>query len=65
MDRATSHYIGNLDLIIRKNNSLYILISPGLTKIFQPLDISFNFPFKHFLKAEYCGFNISNMKSKK
>ena len=65
MDRATSHYIENLDLIMRKNSSLYILIPPDLTKFFQPLDISVNFPFKHYLKEEYCGFNIANMNSKK
>ena len=47
-DRATSHYIENLDSVMKKNNSAYILIPPGLTKFFQSLDISINFPFKLF-----------------
>lgn len=55
MDRATTHYIKNLDLTMKKNNCLYILLPPGLTKFFQPLDISVNFPFKHYLKGDYWG----------
>ena len=65
LNRATSHYIDNLDSIMKKNNSAYILIPPGLTKLFQPLDISINFPFKHYLKEQYCSFNIVNMNKKK
>ena len=62
IDRATSHYIENLDLTMKKNNSL---VPPGLTKFFQPLDISVNFPFKHYLNTEYFKYNIANMNTKK
>ena len=65
LDQATSHYIENLDSVMKKNNSAYILIPPGLTKFFQPLDLSINFPFKHYLKENYCSFNIINKNTKK
>ena len=53
LDPATSHYIESLDNVMKKNKSAYILIPPGLKKFCQPLDISINFPFRHYLKEQY------------
>ena len=49
---------------MKKNNSAFILIPPGLTKFFQPLDLSINFPLKHYLKEKYCSFNIVRTQKK-
>ena len=41
MERATFHYIDNLDNIMKKNNSAYILIPPGITKYLYICKFSF------------------------
>ena len=65
MDRATSHYSVSLIKIFINNNSIYILISPGLTRFLQPLDVSINFPFKTYLKQEYINFNLFKFNNEK
>lgn len=65
MDRATSHHSDSLAKKFINNNSSYILISPGLTRFLQPLDVSINFPFKNYLKQEYYNFNLFKSNKEK
>ena len=49
MDKATSHFENNLNEKFEREKWKYSLIPSGLTRYFQPLDISINYPMKEYL----------------
>ena len=50
---AISYYSDNLIKHFINNKSIYILISSGLARYLQSLDVSVTFPFKNYLKNEF------------
>lgn len=49
MDRATIHFENNLNEKFEREKWKYSLIPSGLTRYFQPLVISINYPMKEYL----------------
>jgi hypothetical protein len=60
LDKATSHYNENVIKRLTTPYSDVTFIPGGMTRFFQPLDISVNKPFKGALKNKYVSYYIDN-----
>ena len=58
MDKATTHFCKDLNYILKKYYSYFILIPPGLTRNLQPFDVVINKPFKHAMKKSDWEFRL-------
>lgn len=62
IDRATIHFLKDLNLLFKSFDSHFLLISPGLTRYLQPPDMAINKPVKHTMKNLDCQFRIQTEK---
>ena len=60
MDRSRSHFSTEISSIFEKYELKFVLISPGLTNVLQPLDTHVNKPFKANLRTEYHKWLLKN-----
>ena len=60
MDEAPNHIEKNIIKDLKDKKIIYSLISSGMTRFLQPLDIGINKIFKNHMKEEYIKY-ISNI----
>ena len=60
MDRSRSHFSTEISSIFEKYELKFVLTSPGLTNVLQPLDTHVNKPFKANLRTEYHKWLLKN-----
>ena len=60
MDRAPSHDNKEIIDLFRGGNRQIAFIPGGLTRYYQPLDVSVNKPFKNVIREKYISYCIQN-----
>ena len=60
MDKASCHCTDNIIKEFQKGNRAITFIPGGLTRFYQPLDVSVNKLFKSALREKYIAFCIDN-----